>query len=153
LGPKIKLMISRILFCATFLVSGAASAAPMRATIRDVRSEAAVLHAEGAWVHALQTKDMNGLSCILAPGFADAAWNGDVWTREQVLKALPQRAPNVIHLSAMKAHVDGDAAVVHGVNTMTKPDGKPVAVVDFVDMFKYRDGRWQAVGAQETLRH
>lgn len=145
-------MISRMLAGAMFLVSGAASAAPLCATMRDARTEAAVLHVEENWVRALQAKDVNALSCILSPGFADAAWNGDVWTREQVLKALPQRAPNVIHLSAMKAHVEGDAAVVHGVNTMTKPDGKPFAVLDFTDMFKYRNGRWQAVGAQETLR-
>jgi ketosteroid isomerase-like protein len=122
------------------------------AAFHQARSSQAVVDAENAWVHALEAKDVNALSCILSPGFADAAWNGDVWTREQVLKALPQRAPNVIHLSAMKAHVDGDAAVVHGVNTMTKPDGKPFAVLDFTDLFKYRNGRWQAVGAQETLR-
>ncbi len=144
-------MISRILLCAILLASGGATAAPLCATGRDARTEAAVLHVEGAWVHALETKDI-GLSCILAPGFADAAWNGDVWTREQVLKALPQRLPNVIHLSAMKAHIDGDAAVVRGVNTMTKPDGKPFAVLDFTDVFKYRNGRWQAVAAQEILR-
>jgi hypothetical protein len=135
-----------------FLVSGAASAAPICDTIRDARTEAAVLHVEDAWVHMLETKDVIGLSCILAPGFADAVWNGDVRTREQVLKALPQRAPNRIHLSALKAHVDGDGAVVRGINTMTRPDGGPFAILDFTDLFKYRDGRWQAVGAQETLR-
>jgi hypothetical protein len=42
---------------------------------------------------------------------------------------------------------------VHGVNTLLQPDGKLIAAVDFTDMFKYRNGRWQAVGAQESLRH
>jgi hypothetical protein len=57
-----------------------------------------------------------------------------------------------IHLSNVKARVDGDAAIVHGVSTLLKPDGTVVAAVDFMDMFKYRNGRWVAVGAQETLR-
>ncbi|MGA9795378.1 MAG: nuclear transport factor 2 family protein [Rhizomicrobium sp.] len=145
-------MLWRILICAILLAGGAATAAPLCAAGHDARTEAAVLHVEDLWVRALQSKDVDALACILAPGFGDAAWNGEVWTREQVLKALPRRAPNVIHLGAMKAHVEGNIAVVHGVNTMTKPDGKRFAVLDFTDMFKYRNGRWQAVGAQETLR-
>ena len=124
----------------------------MCAAVRDVRNEAAVLHVEGLWIRALESRDVNGLACILAPGFADVTWDGSIWTREQVLGALPQRKPHAIHLSNLKAHVDGDAAFVHGVNTLMQPDGKVTAAVDFTDMFKYRNGRWQAVGAQEVLR-
>lgn len=120
--------------------------------VHQLRNPEAVIGVENAWVHALETKDVNALSCILAPGFADATWDGNVWTREQVIGALPQRKPHAIHLSNVKADVDGDAAVVHGVNTLQQPDGKVIAAVDFTDMFKYHDGRWQAVGAQETLR-
>jgi ketosteroid isomerase-like protein len=119
---------------------------------RQARSAQAVVDVENAWVHALVNKDVNGLACILAPGFADATWDGNVWTRAQVIGALPQRKPHAIHLSNVNAHVDGDVAVVRGVNTLMRPDGKVIAAVDFTDMFKYRDGRWQAVTAQETLR-
>jgi hypothetical protein len=121
--------------------------------LHQPRSPDAVIGVENAWVHALETKDVNGLACILAPGFADTTWDGNVWTREQVLSALPQRKPHAIHLSNLKAHVDGDAAVVQGVNTLVQPDGKVIAAVDFTDMFKYRDGHWRAVCAQETLQH
>jgi hypothetical protein len=120
--------------------------------LQQSRSSEAVIGVENAWVHALENKDVNALACILAPGFADATWDGNVWTREQVIGALPQRKPHAIHLSNVKAQVDGDAAVVYGVNTLLQPDGKLIAAVDFTDMFKYRNGHWQAVSAQETLR-
>jgi hypothetical protein len=79
---------------AAFLFAAMSSPALADCTsLRQARSTDAVIGVENAWAHALETKDVNALSCILAPGFADSAWNGDVWTREQVLKSLPQRKP------------------------------------------------------------
>ncbi len=93
------------------------------------------------------------LACILAPGFADATWNGEVWGREQILKALPQRTPHAIHLSSVKARVDGNKAIVQGINTLLKPDGRVLGTLDFKDMFVYRDGAWHALTAQEMPIH
>lgn len=145
--------MAKIALAIALLVAASLPAMAACPALHQTRDAAAVIGVENAWVHALETKDAAALSCILAPGFADATWDGNVWSREQVIGALPQRKPHAIHLSNVRANVDGDAAVVHGVNTLQQPDGKVIAAVDFTDMFKYRDGRWQAVGAQETLRH
>jgi hypothetical protein len=144
---------SKVAFAVVLFAAASAPAMADCPTLHQPRDAATVIGVENAWVHALDKKDVNGLACILAPGFADATWDGNVWTRERVIGALPHRKPHAIHLSNVKAHVDGDAAVVRGVNTLMQPDGKLIAALDFTDMFKYRNGRWQAVAAQETLRH
>jgi Domain of unknown function (DUF4440) len=141
-----KLLLAALLFAAVFPASAAVNCP------RQPKTERGALQAEMLWVRALETKNTELLDCILAPGFADAAWNGDVWPREQILKSLPQRKPHSIHLSDVRAHVDGDKAVVRGVNTLVKPNGGVLATLDFMDMFVYRDGRWRALTAQETLR-
>jgi ketosteroid isomerase-like protein len=145
--------VAKIALAIALFAAASAPAIASCPTPHQARSAQAVVDVENAWVHALENRDVSGLSCILAPGFADATWDGNVWTRAQVIGALPQRKPHAIHLSNVNAHVDGDVAVVRGVNTLMRPDGKVIAAVDFTDMFKYRDGRWQAVTAQETLRH
>jgi len=54
-------------------------------------------------------------------------------------------------MNATEQTVDfaGDAAVVHGLNTITQ-SGKAPARVRFTDVFVKQNGRWMALSAQET---
>ena len=106
--------------------------------------------AENDWVSALTERDGSKLACLLAPGFMDMAWNGQLHGRAEILKSLPQRPLNGIHLSAVKIELSGNKAIARGINTATKPDGKPLGRVTFEDIFEYRDGAWRALTAQET---
>jgi hypothetical protein len=47
--------------------------------------------------------------------------------------------------------VYGEVGYVRGLNTVTDGDGKILAKVRFTDIFVYRQGRWLAVAAQESL--
>lgn len=99
----------------------------------------------------LTTRDGKALSCILAPGFMDMAWNNRLHSRAEVLAGLPKRPNNGIKLSNVKVALSGDRAIARGVNTATKPDGSLLGRVRFEDIFQYRDGMWRALTAQETL--
>lgn len=121
------------------------------AGFRQPHSAAGVIAAENAWVKALTTRDGKALSCILAPGFMDMAWNGELHSRGEVLAGLAKRPSNAIKLSNLKVELSGDRAVARGVNTATKPDGSLIGRVKFEDMFVYRDGMWRALTAQEVL--
>src|ERR1700744_3872232 len=107
---------------------------------REPRNAAGVMATENSWVAALQSRDGKTLSCLLAPGFMDMAWNGQLHGRDEVLKSLPQRPAIGIHLSAVKVELSGDKAIARGINSATKPDGKPLGRVKFEDIFEYRDG-------------
>ncbi|HEY8950275.1 MAG TPA: nuclear transport factor 2 family protein [Rhizomicrobium sp.] len=121
------------------------------ASLRQPRSVAGVIATENAWVKTLTTRDGKALSCILAPGFMDMAWNNRLHSRAEVLAGLPKRPNNGIKLSNVKVALSGDRAIARGVNTATKPDGSLLGRVRFEDIFQYRDGMWRALTAQETL--
>ena len=120
-------------------------------TLRQPRNPAGVIAAENAWVKALTTKDAKALSCILAPGFMDMSWNGELHSRSEILAGLPKRPANGINLSNMKVQLSGSRAIARGINTATKPDGSLLGRVKFEDIFEYRDGMWRALTAQETV--
>jgi hypothetical protein len=121
------------------------------AALRQPRSAAGVIATENAWVKALMARDGKTLSCILAPGFMDMAWNGKLNARAEILAWLPKRPNNGIKLSNMKVTLSGDRAIARGVNMATKPDGHLIGRMKFEDIFQYHGGRWRALAAQETL--
>jgi len=120
------------------------------AGLHQPRSAAGVLATENAWVKALTKRNAKALSCILAPGFMDMAWNNQLHSRPEVLAGLSKRPANGIALSGMKVSLSGERAIVRGVNTATKPDGSLLGRVRFEDIFQYRDGMWRALTAQEV---
>ena len=143
------LLVAVLAAAASFPAHGAVDCASLHQA-PDARG---VLAAEDAWVHALIKKDRKTLGCLLAPGFMDMAWNGQMHSRAEVLAALPKRPANGIRLSDVKVALNGGKAVARGINTATKPDGSLLGRVRFEDIFQYRDGMWRALTAQETLIH
>lgn len=117
----------------------------------EPRTEAAVRAAEDRWVHLLETRDADGLACLLAPDFTDTNWAGQSVARSQVLAALPHRPDTRLQLSEVTVALHDNVAIVHGLNRQVDVAGKPVGAVRFTDIFLYRARRWQAVSAQETV--
>jgi hypothetical protein len=140
-----------LLLAALFAAASVSAEASDCSMLRQPRNQAGVIAAENAWVKALTTRDGKVLSCMLAPGFMDMAWNGEMHSRTEILAALPKRPANGIALSNMKVELSGDRAIVRGINTATKPDGSLLGRVKFEDIFQYHDGAWRALTAQETL--
>ena len=116
----------------------------------EPRTAAGVRAAEDRWVHLLETRDVDGLACLLAPEFADTNWAGQSVPRASVLAALPHRPDSVLTLSEVAIVLHRNVAIVHGLNRQTDAAGRPTGAVRFTDIFLYRDRRWQAVSAQET---
>jgi len=117
----------------------------------QAKSEAALVELEEAWAEALGRKDAGTVACIMADEFEEADVDGALHTRSQALAHIPQRRPGSNHLTEMRAHVDGDFGYVRGLNEVMNSGGKIVARVRFTDVFTYRDGRWQAILAHESL--
>ncbi|HVZ16206.1 MAG TPA: nuclear transport factor 2 family protein [Terriglobales bacterium] len=133
------------------LILIAAATLSAECTQHDAKSQEGLLVIENRWVKALDNRDQAALACILGAEFKDAGVYGQVRDRAQVLSELPNRRDAGQHLQDLDTIVLGDTGVVRGVNHLTAPDGKPLVDVRFTDVFVYREGRWQAVSAQETL--
>ena len=117
----------------------------------EAKTEAALAELEQAWAAALGRHDAGTVACMLADEFEEADVDGALHTRAQVLEHIPQRKPGSNHLTELRAHVEGSFGYVRGLNEVMDTSGKIVARVRFTDIFTYRDGRWQAILAHESL--
>jgi ketosteroid isomerase-like protein len=117
----------------------------------QAKTEAVLLELEQNWAQALSRQDADTVACMVADEFEDADVDGSLHTRSQMLAHVPQRRAGSNHLTEMRAHVEGEFGFVRGLNEVLDPSGKLVARVRFTDVFAYRNGRWQALAAQETL--
>jgi ketosteroid isomerase-like protein len=111
----------------------------------------ALLDLEHRWIDALHRRDARTLDGLLADDFQDNAYNGNVYTKKEVLARLAQGGPTFpsLGLEEVLVRVHGDTGIVTGVNVV-KTDGGPVRV-RFTDVFRREGCEWRAVSAQETV--
>ena len=131
-------------------------ALPLQALAADCpkhqpKTEAALLELEQNWAQALNRHDAAAVACMVADEFEEADVDGSLHTRTQMLEHIPHRKPGSNRLTQMRAHAEGSFGFVRGLNEVLDPSGKAVARVRFTDIFTFRDGRWQAIAAHETL--
>jgi predicted GNAT superfamily acetyltransferase len=111
----------------------------------------ALVQNEQIWAKALEQRDTATLSCLLAEEFEDAGPDGTLQDRASTL-AKAAGHPSVHHeLTEMHAHVYGDFGYIRGLATAVDPQGKTLARVRFTDIYVYRDSRWQALAAHESM--
>ncbi len=115
------------------------------------RTEGGLLELEENWAAALGRHDATTVACMVADEFEEADVDGSLHTRSQMLEHIPQRRPGSNRLTEMRAHGDGNFGYVRGLNEILDPTGKILARVRFTDVFTYRDRRWQAILAHESL--
>ena len=111
----------------------------------------ALVQLENAWAEALSHHDADAVGCILADEFQDVDPDGQLHDRAETLAAVPHRKPGVNRLSELKPQVHGDVGYIRGLATLVDGDGNVKARVRFTDIYVYREGRWLAVAAQESL--
>ena len=95
--------------------------------------------------------DPSALESILADDFIHVLPMGFVTKREQIHYMRAHPAPKdatTRRFDDLRVRVYGIAGVVTGIVVATAPDGKTDRTA-FTDVFAFRDGRWQAVNAQE----
>jgi hypothetical protein len=51
---------------------------------------------------------------------------------------------------SLKVRLYGDVGIANGIVVASDEHGKDVNQTIFTDVFVYRDGRWQAINAQEN---
>ena len=119
-----------------------------RAPISADNSKQELLELENHWLQV--ENDPNALESILAPDFLHVVPAGII-TKEQQLSFMrrhpaPDETPKK-HFEDMHVRVYGTVGIVNGVVVETGAGGSRKTL--FTDVFAYRDGKWQAVSAQE----
>jgi hypothetical protein len=115
----------------------------------DARQQQALEDLERRWLAV--EDDPAALEPILADDFIHVLPIGFVTKREQLEFMRSHPAPKdgtTRRFEDLRARVFGTAGIVTGIVVATAPDGKVQKTI-FTDVFAYRNGRWQAVNAQE----
>jgi hypothetical protein len=106
---------------------------------------------EQEWLHA---KDAATLDRILAPDFIHVLPMDHFLTKQEQIEWF-EKHPKPPNRSAkfdkLNIRFYGDAAVVNGSVIASDENGKELERSMFTDVFIYRNGRWQAVNAQENV--
>jgi ketosteroid isomerase-like protein len=111
----------------------------------------ALSQTERTWASALEQRDTAALGCILAEEFQDTDPEGAIFDRSATLSKAATHRPVHHELQDLNAHVYGDFGYIRGLATAADAQGKIVARVRFTDIYVYRDQRWQAVAAHESI--
>ena len=114
------------------------------------RDRAALIVLEKEWL----TNEHNAaaLERILASDFVHPLPTGDLVTKAQHIAfsaAHPPPPDQKRRFTQMQVRIYGDVGIVNGVVVTTGGD-QEVRRTIFTDVFAWRDGRWQAVNAQEN---
>jgi len=91
------------------------------------------------------------LESILADDFIHVLPSGFVTKAEQIRYVRSHPRPHhgaTKHFENLKIRIYGDAGVVNGMVVVTDGDGRTRKTL-FTDVFSFRNGKWQAVNAQE----
>jgi ketosteroid isomerase-like protein len=146
------------LFWRTSFLCGLLAAASVTATgaqERAGRSDQQILiQLEREWDAAFQAKDLPFIERVLADDFvatyADGS-RGDKAKELALTAAFNQQVDSSV-LDDFAVKVYGDTAVVWFTKRLTGPrQGRPVEVTfRYIDVFVWRDGRWQCVATQST---
>ena len=125
---------------------------PLQAQSRTPeRDRAALIALENEWL--ANEHNPAALERILASDFVHPVPTGGFVTKAQHIafsSAHPPPANLKQHFDQMRVRVYGDVGIVNGVVVTTDEKDHEVDRTVFTDVFLWRDGRWQAVNAQEN---
>ena len=122
-----------------------------REASRDTESDRQALIAiENEWLNA---RDPATLNRILAPDFVHPVAQGLFLTKAEHVGWFVKHSPPTNHkkrFDPIKVRLYGNVGIVNGIVIASDEHGKEIDRTIFTDIFVYRDGRWQAVNAQEN---
>jgi hypothetical protein len=131
----------------TVVLLATVSSHPSRAQGTAEKSKQEVLDLENHWLQV--EDDPAALESILAPDFLHVVPAGIISKDEQLnfMRKHPSPQSGTKHFEQMHVRVYGDVAIVNGIVVATKTEGTRKTL--FTDVFVRRNGKWQAVNAQE----
>jgi ketosteroid isomerase-like protein len=123
--------------------------------IKDDSQETKLLVMEHLWNEAQVNRDARTLDAMIAAGFIDTEYDGEVSDKAKFLADIrdPHFNLETMTIQDLKVSMYGDAGVVVGIyHTKGTYQGKPYEHIGrFTDTWVYTEGRWQCVASHTSL--
>jgi hypothetical protein len=135
------------------VLSGAACAVAIiiapctRVAVAASSPQAAILHQEARWLAAILNGDRNTIASILSRDYKHVDSKGILFDRAQELASVTKEQLTM-QWSEQTFDFEGNVAVVHGVNTITR--AHKISRERYTDVYVNQNGTWLALSAQET---
>jgi hypothetical protein len=143
---KMSLLAGALVFLAHSTARGQAASED----IDTARARTTILRLESRWLAAHDSATLAG---ILAPDFVHPVASGQFLDRSQHIEWVVAHPPDSSidrRLADMRVRFYGATAIVTGTVVRSR-EGAEMGRNVFTDIFVKRDGRWQAVSAEETM--
>jgi hypothetical protein len=127
---------------------GGATAKSQRTAEQDRQDLVAL---ENTWLKGKH--DAAVLDQILASDFIHPVVTGDFLTKAQHISYSSSHLPTANlkkRFDNLSVRIYGDIGILNGIVITSDEHGKDASRTIFTDVFVYRDGRWQAINAQEN---
>jgi hypothetical protein len=115
------------------------------------KDRAAIMDLEEQWLHS--EHDAAVLDRILATDFVHVVPVDHFLTKQEHIDWAvkhPDPKNRQTRFDKLNVRLYGDVAIVNGSVIASNQSGKEMDRTMFTDVFAFRDGRWQAVNAQEN---
>lgn len=139
---------SGVLVCALLLCAGPVLGQTKDNPVSEEKAKKELLDLENHWLQV--EDDPDALESILAPDFLHVVGVGIITKDEQLNFMRKHPAPHskqAKHFEDLHVRVYGTTGIVNGA--VVASEGGTTRRTLFTDVFAYRDGKWQAVSAQE----
>ena len=137
-----------LIVCGVLLLPRATWCQENREQDKTEKAEKQLLDLENYWLQS--EYDVSALESILAPDFLHVLPGGIVTKQEQIsfMRSHPAPAQNAKkHFEDMHVRIYGEIGIVNGM--VVAIGASATRRTFFTDVFAYRNGKWQAVSAQE----
>lgn len=116
------------------------------------KDEQTLLQLENRWYHS---RSAETLERIYAPDFVHIVGDGRIFSGQDEIDYLrkhnaPPQDESRRRFEDVKVRFYGNMGIVTGRTVVTDEKGAVVRKTSFTDVFRWREGRWKAVNAQET---
>lgn len=110
--------------------------------------EAALIAIEQTWANAASSHDKTVLDKLLDDSFVEVTANGTSRSKADALAAPGLPVGSSQSLDQLEARVNGDIAVVTGVNLYTSAPGAEALKFEFTDIYARRPDGWRAISSR-----
>lgn len=114
--------------------------------------EAELIALEQSWAQAASSHDEAVLDRVLDDSYVEITANGTRRSKSDALAAPGLPAGASQSLDQVEAHVDGDIAVVTGVNYYSPAPGALKVKFVFTDVYAKRPDGWRVISSHMTRR-